>query len=387
MIKAASAEPVRVAVLGLGNAGRGAIAHIRESAAVRLTAVCDIDAATADRLAADNRVRAVRDVRELARDDDIEAVYVATPTWMHLVHAVELADAGKHLLMEKPVTHTAAEARALVELGERTGITIMSVNTRGGDAPIRALRRAVAAGAIGEVLSVLVMSYTDWTLKPRYPYELMAELGGGVIFRQAPHQVEVARALVPGRITSVTAVAGTIAEPVRTLGSFNALLEFDSGASATLVYNGLGYFNTAELTYGIGPSGRPVAPDASAKRRTARSWELDKYGDTALQFRAEARGAAKPFGSGRGFSGLTVVSGTRGDLRQSPRGITIYDDEGVREEAFPVDDGGLPVDFEDFTAALRMGAPLHHDGRWGAATVAACEAIWRSATQRHRIEL
>jgi phthalate 4,5-cis-dihydrodiol dehydrogenase len=380
-------ERVRVAVLGLGNAGQGAIAHILDSKVVELVGVCDVDTDVTDRAASDHGVRAFRSVQELASSEDVEAVYVATPTFLHLEHAMELARLGKHLMIEKPVTRSTDEAQALVALGESTGVTIMSVNTRGGDAPIRALAKAVAAGTIGDVLSVVTISYTDWTLKPRRRYELLAELGGGVIFRQAPHQVETVRALAQGRVVAVTAGQGAALEPVETTASYNALLQFDSGASATLVYNGLGFFNTAELTYGLGKTGKPVVPDASASRRQAKSWELDKYGADAVRLKSESRGSAKPFSDGRGFSGFTIVSGTRGDLRQSPGGITAYTEVGVREEAFAVDDGGLPVDFEDFAAALRAGDPLLHDAAWGAATVAVCDAIWRSATERRLIEL
>jgi phthalate 4,5-cis-dihydrodiol dehydrogenase len=380
-------EPIKVGVLGLGNAGRGALTHIESSKVLQVAAVCDMSGAVVAKHAEAHGVPGYTTVAELCADADVEAVYVATPTYLHLPHAVEVAHAGKHILMEKPVTRTADEAAALVALADELGLQIMSVNTRGGDAPIRALARAAHSGAVGKVLNVTNISYTDWTLKPRYPYELIPSLGGGVVFRQAPHAVEIARTIIGGRVIAVTAIAGSALKPVPTVGTFNALVEFESGASATLLYNGFGYFNTAELTYNIDPAGRAVVPDASAGRRQANSWGLDKYSDKALDLREKARGSAKPFSSGTGFTGLTLVSGELGDLRQSPGGITVYDDNGVREEAFDPEDGGLPVDFEEFYRAVRDGEPLKHDARWGAATVAVCEAIWQSSQDKQRIVL
>lgn len=377
--------PVSVAVLGLGNAGRRAAASLASSPHCRLEAVCDLDATVAGAIAEQHGVRAVADARALARDADVEAVFIATPTHTHLADAVGLAGGGKHLMVEKPVTKSATEGQALVELAEQHDVRIMAVNTRGRDAPVRAMARLVRAGVIGRPISLTTLSYTNWTLKPRYPYELVTALGGGVVFRQAPHQIEIARAIIDSPVVAVTALLGSSRVPTPTVGNYNALLEFASGASATLVYNGYGYFDTAELTYGIDGGGRRVEPDASVPLRAERSWDLDKYGEAGLAVRHRSA-TTVPEASRWGFAGFTLVSGEAGDLRQTEGGITVYDEHGVREE--PCDEeGGLPVDFEELHAALRLGRPLRHDARWGAATVAVSEAIWRSGSEGRRVTL
>lgn len=377
---------VRLGVLGLGTAGRGAISAAGANPFVKVTAVCDLIEETAQRFGAECGAKSYTSVRALCNDDDVDAVYVSTPTYLHLANALELARAGKHLMIEKPVVKDRAEADELVRLAEEHGILLMSVNTRGRDAAVRAMARVVGSGAIGRVLSFTNICHTNWVLRPRFGYELVPALGGGVAFRQAPHQVEIARTIVAEPVVAVTALAGESAVPVTTVGNYSALLEFASGVSGTLVYNGYGYFDTAELTFGVGESGRPADTSSSARLRANAAWSADKYGEAGLA--ARNRG---PAGGRRteqrpwSFVGLTVISGERGDIRQSPKGVTVYDENGQREEDCLNEKGGLAVDFAEFYDALRGGKALEHDATWGATTVKICQAIWTSHNERRRV--
>lgn len=379
-------DALRLGVLGLGNAGRTAIRAASSSEFVTLAGVCDQSATVAQEFASDYSVPSYTSVREFAADPDIEVVYVSTPTFLHLAHALDLAANGKHLMIEKPIVKDPGEGEALIQLAVETGVKIMAVNTRGRDAPIRAIARLVAAGAIGNVLSLTNISYTNWVLRPRYPYELLPALGGGVGFRQAPHQVEIARAITGASVTAVTAIAGSSPVPVPTIGNYSALLEFDGGQSATLVYNGYGFFDTAELTYGFGEGGHRYDPEESQRMRAVKSWSLDKYGESGVSVRERSSTTTppKPLWS---FVGLTLVSGERGDIRQSLGGVTVYDENGSREVSCLDQPGGLSVDFEEFYRAMRFNEALAHGAEWGVNTVRVCDAIWRSHREHRRIEL
>lgn len=374
-------------MLGLGTAGRTAAGAAIQSELVDLVAVCDVDSATAETIGARLSVRKYTDLRELAADDNVEAVYLSTPTFLHLPHALELASAGKHLLIEKPVVRDAAEGEALVSLVQATGVLALAVNTRGRDAPVRAMARVVKSGAIGSVLSLTNVAYTNWVLRPRFAYELYPALGGGVTFRQAPHQVEIARTVIQSAPVAVTALAGESPAPVRTVGNYSALVEFANGAAATLVYNGYGYFDTAEITFGIGEGGRPFDPDATMRMREAKAWDLDKYGESGISLRRGERPTAPRTAPGWSFVGLTIVSGERGDLRQSPEGLLIYDERGMHAEHCLDEPGGLAVDFDECYRALRQGIAPEHDAAWGAETVRVCQAISISHRERRRVTL
>src|SRR5262249_62412898 len=124
---------------------------------------------------------------------------------------------------------------------------------------VRTMRSVVVSGALGRLRAMTTWSATDWMLRPRRPDELVVSQGGGVVYRQAPHQVDSVRLLAGGKVASVRGVTGQWMAPRHTApGFFSALLECDSGAFATLVYSAYGYFMASEL-FAPGASG-PAAP-------------------------------------------------------------------------------------------------------------------------------
>jgi hypothetical protein len=86
---------------------------------------------------------------------------------------------------------------------------------------------------------------------------------------------------------------------------------------------------------------------------------------------------------------VTIASCERGDLRTSPDGLTVYDDDGCREISLPVgpatpDKSGA---IDELYAAVVAGRPAQHDGRWGAATLEVCLGILESARQRREVPM
>lgn len=362
----------------MGLAGRSGARAITNSRYVNLAAVCDLSVDTVTSVATQWSVKAHTDYARMLDDPEIEAIYICTPTHLRLPHVERAVGAHKHVLVEKPIARNVEEAEQIVQLISSSDVIGMSVNTRGGDAPVQAMARIVADGNLGEVLSLTNVMYKPWVLSPRWDYEMDPTLGGGVNFRQAPHQVEIARTIIGGPVTAVTATVGHVDKPVASYGNFNALLQFATGATASLVFNGYGYYDTAELTWGIGEGGGLRAPGAGIKLRAEEAWTKEKYGGgrmgaATVQAAQERRGLS--------IYGLTIVSCEYGDLRPSKTGITVYDYDSIHDVKVPKNAGGLPVDFEQFYAWVRDGVPQQHDLVWGARTVQVCEAIWTSAQQ------
>src|SRR5207248_10023996 len=82
--------------------------------------------------------------------------------------------------------------------------------------------------------------------------ELALELGGGVVFRQGPHQIDIVRLLGGGLVRSVRAQTGQLMPERSAPGNYMAFLEFEDGVPATVIYNGYGYFDTSEFMGGYG---------------------------------------------------------------------------------------------------------------------------------------
>lgn len=144
--------------IGIGIIGTGGIARAHAQAyldmhpEVRLVAVADIDAAKARDAAAQWGVEQVfDDPRDLLALDAIDAVSVCTPTCAHSAPTIAALDAGKHVLVEKPMAATTAEARQMVAAAEQSGKLLM-VEMKWRFMPeLQAARQAIARGDLGRI--------------------------------------------------------------------------------------------------------------------------------------------------------------------------------------------------------------------------------------------
>ncbi|MBI4567967.1 MAG: Gfo/Idh/MocA family oxidoreductase, partial [Planctomycetes bacterium] len=117
-----SPRPLRVAVVGVGHLGRH---HLRKYAAVegvRLVAAVDPSPAAREWAVKNASVPATESLGDII--GRVDAVTVATPTAHHLEVALPLIEAGIHVLVEKPITTTVAEARRLIEAARRRGVVL-----------------------------------------------------------------------------------------------------------------------------------------------------------------------------------------------------------------------------------------------------------------------
>ena len=147
-----------MAVLGVGIIGFGRIGvehanWINASQSLRLLAVDDVTPARRA-LADRHRVHVYGDIEALLADRDVGAVLVSTPTAMHFEHASRALAAGKHVMVEKPMTLDLPQARALVEEAERRGLVLSVFHNRRWDLDYLTVRAAIESGAFGRVINV-----------------------------------------------------------------------------------------------------------------------------------------------------------------------------------------------------------------------------------------
>ncbi|MFH8933345.1 Gfo/Idh/MocA family protein [Streptomyces griseosporeus] len=200
---------------------------------------------------------ATRDWREVAADPRVEAVSVTAPNFLHREIGVAMAEAGKHLWIEKPVGLTAADARAVADAVAAAGVQgAVGFNYRNAPA-VEAARDLIAAGEIGTVTHARVRLFSDYAAHPEgaltWRYE-RARGGSGVLGDLASHGVDLARFLLGdiAELTADTAVfvperarpAGATAGHTRASGGelgpvenedyVSCLLRFASGARGVL---------------------------------------------------------------------------------------------------------------------------------------------------------
>lgn len=382
--------PLRLGIAGLGRAFTLMLPTLLADPRVRIVAGTDPRPEAGRALAAACGARVHADVAALCADPGVEAVYVATPHQWHAEHVRLAAARGKHVLVEKPMAISLAQCRAMVDAAAAAGVHLIVGHSHSFDLPYLKARSIVESGALGAVRMVSAQYHTDFLYRPRRPEELDTAQGGGVIFSQAAHQIDLVRLIAGGRAVSVRAHTGAW-DPARpTEGAYAALIGFEGGAFASVLYSGYGRYDGDELCEWVGESGQPKNPDAY----TAGPAKLAAFGDPAHE--AEAK-AARNFG-GPGYAGSTapphhqhfghvIVHCERGDIRPGPRAVTVYGDAGRIREELPAPVVPRREVIDELVAAVRDGIAPLHDGAWSMATLEVCLAILESASAGREVAL
>jgi phthalate 4,5-cis-dihydrodiol dehydrogenase len=389
---------MRIGIAGLGVASAMVLPGIEKMPHARIVAGADLRASALQAFQSKYGGSVYTSVAELCADPQVDVVWVNTPNQLHCEHVVMAAGHGKHVVCTKPMALSVEECERMVEAADRNGVRLLCGHTVSLGPDVQAMWRVARSGELGRLIAVNCWMYTDWLLKPRMPEEVDEALGGGVVYRHAPHLIDTIRLLGGGEVRSVRAMVGRWMPERPAPGNFSAYLEFVDGTPATIVYNGYGYFDTSELTWGIG--NRWYTQEQRVGIRAAlRSGGLDvEKGKEGMRFgasasdetsKATAQEAAKPVGTraSAGWFGVIVASFERGDIRQSPNGLYVYSDTGQREIPVLEDRGTGRVELEELWGALAEGKPISHDGRWGMATLEVAVAITQSARERREILL
>jgi predicted dehydrogenase len=145
-------EPVGIAVVGAGYWGPNLVRNALQSPATRLIAVCDTDLPRAFKLAGSFvGVEATDVLGDLLDNPEVEAIAVATPAATHIEVAMAAIEAGKHVLVEKPLASSYADGRALVDAAEKQDVTLMCDHTYCYTPAVQRIRELVQSGVLGEL--------------------------------------------------------------------------------------------------------------------------------------------------------------------------------------------------------------------------------------------
>jgi phthalate 4,5-cis-dihydrodiol dehydrogenase len=393
---------LRVGVIGLGFASTIMLPELAAHPRIKITAGADVRPEATEAFGRQFGAETYSSAEALCASPNVDAVYVLSPNRFHAQHAIAAAEAGKQVFADKPMALSLDDCDRMIAAAERNGVRLLVGHTQSLDPGIRAMADIVRSGELGAPVMFQTWYFNDWLYRPRDPYELDPNNGEGIVFRQAPVQVDILRMLGGGQVRSVKART-RIADPTRpVVGACTAFLEMGDGTPATMVYNATGHFDVSELTYGLGAQflepGNVRNPEANlAARRRIESFsgpddELAYKNSTRLG--GERAAAAPPIpGPGEArhnFFGLTIASCEHGDICQTPTGLVIYGDDEVRE--VPVSLGeGQPHRYTWSELDIMLDAwtndrPLYsHDGAWGKATLEVCLGIEQSSTERREV--
>jgi len=318
---------VGVAVIGAGYWGPNLVRNIQATPQLRLISLCDLDLSRAQAvLGRYSTVRATSSLQEVLADPEVDAVAVATPAATHLEVALAAIEAGKHVLVEKPLAASHADGLKLVGAAEERGLVLMLDHTFCYTPEVQRLRRLVHDGELGELQYVDSVRINLGLVQPDID----------VLWDLAPHDLSILDAILPPGVRPV-AVAAHGSDPAALGRACVAYLsaQLSNGAIAHAHLNWLS--PTKIRTTIVGGS-----------RRTAVWNDLDRTMPLAIY----DRGVDWPDGQDR------RVSYRIGDM-VAP--------------ALPVGEA-LRAVMAEFAAAIIEGRPALTDGRSGLRVLAQLEA-------------
>ena len=322
-----------VAILGAGFFGEQ---HARAIAAVpglRLTAVSDCDEGLARRLADRYGGAAGSDWRQLLADAAIDIVVIATPHELHMPMAIAAAQAGKHILLEKPMGRTLAECTAILEAADRSRITLLIGQLLHFALPSLVARQILDAGDLGRPIAGASSLVKLWLEPNRRPWHLDPARGGGMLMTAGIHALDLLVWFMGAPVATVFAAAGTLMHEQAADDTAMLLVRFADGRFGQV--SSIGYRDGA-VVYGM---------DLVCEKATLR-----------LDF---ARGVS----IGRGGEWTPVASSAEPDWMSR----------------------ALEREWQAMQAAVRCGSPVPVSGAYGRHIVACIQAALQSNRERREM--
>ncbi len=229
--------------IGWGLVGCGDISRKRVAPALRdlenceLVAVSRADAARAESFAAEfGAKRWHADWHQLVEDPEVEAVYVATPVHLHAEQAVAAAEAGKHVLCEKPLALTVAECERMNAAAEANGVLLGVAYYRRFYPAVERVRQILDSGEIGVPVVAQVNAFERFDPAPDNPRRWLLDKqhsGGGPMFDFGCHRIEVLFNLF-GDVTAVRALTGNVLFEREVEDTACAVLQFGRGTQGVI---------------------------------------------------------------------------------------------------------------------------------------------------------
>ena len=223
---------------GFGIIGCGMIANFHAKAiadirGAKLVACFDMFPAAADRLAESTGCKPYHDLKEMLADPDVDVVTICTPSGAHMEPAVQAANAGKHVIVEKPLEVTLKRCDRIIDACEKNGVVLATIFPSRFHESSRLIKKAIDKGRFGTL--TVGDAYVKWFRTQAY-YDSGAWRGtwkldgGGALMNQAIHSVDLLYWLM-GPVSEISAHTSTLAhERIEVEDVAMATLKFENGA-------------------------------------------------------------------------------------------------------------------------------------------------------------
>ncbi|MGQ9515420.1 MAG: Gfo/Idh/MocA family protein [Thermoproteota archaeon] len=276
-------EKVRFGIVGVGGMGSGHASTMKNIEEVELTAVCDVDKKTSDRVAADYKVRGFTDYKELIDSGLVDAIIVATPHYYHPPVSIYAMKKKIHVLSEKPIAVTVKAADEMVAAAKANKVKFAVMYQTRSTPEYQAAKKIVSEGRLGKIYRTLCI---DSEFRSQAYYDSAGWRGtwkgegGGVLINQAPHKIDVFMSLgdLPNKVLAWT---NTRRHKIEVEDEASALLSYKDGATG-FYHASTNEFPSTDYLELCGEKGKLVMNEGRV-----RFWTLEKplqeFSDTTPQ--------------------------------------------------------------------------------------------------------
>ncbi|MFH1500740.1 MAG: Gfo/Idh/MocA family oxidoreductase [archaeon] len=259
-----------LALVGAGYWGSNYIKTLRDTKEADLRWVCD---SRNPKIAIPSGTRFTQNYREVLDDSEVRGVVIATPTNTHYELAKEALEAGKHVLVEKPMTHNVERAIGLVDIAEKSGKQLLVGHTFLYNPAVQQLKSYIDDGELGRILS---MSARRLSLGPIRDKD-------NVLWDLAPHDISMFLYLTDDKVKSVNATGASLEVPKQGLEDIITLsLNFDKGVYATLTASWMYPLKMRDLVV-VGDKKMAIFDDIALNKLAIYDKGVEEIGDVNLQ--------------------------------------------------------------------------------------------------------
>ena len=320
---------------GLVGCGRIADKHFealaRHQERAELVAVCDTDPGALARAIARTGVPGFATLEQLLAQSNADVIVLATPSGMHAAQTIQAAEAGRHVVTEKPMATRWHDGKAMVAACDKAGVSLFVVKQNRQNATIQLLKRAIERRRFGRIYMVSVNVF--WSRPQEYydsaPWRGTWEFDGGAFMNQASHYVDLLDWLV-GPVESVHAFTATLARHIEVEDTGVASVRWRSGALGSVSVTMLTHQKNFEgsLTV-LGEKGTVRIGGVAVNEIQA--WEFADADPDDATIRDASYQTTSVYGYGHPVYYDNVIRALRGEARAET-----YGTEGLRSLELPI---------------------------------------------------
>jgi len=227
---------VRVGLIGCGNMGSGLLRNCVQLENATAAAVADPIIESAKKLADELNVPAYDDYKKMLAEENLDAVIVAVPNYLHAAVSIDVAESGRHVFCEKPMAITVSDCDRVIQTARANGVKLMIGQVLRYLPVFAKIKEIIDSGVLGEPFSIYISRLSGGSWGNPQHWRMKTETCGGILYEVSVHELDFMRH-IGGDVESVTSFMGNfLHNDARDYeDTAHVLMRFKSGGMGTLL--------------------------------------------------------------------------------------------------------------------------------------------------------